>query len=1138
MPAVGAFFAGVGSFLATGAVAGAGVTGAWALGAATASFLTTSFVGKLLTSVALSALSRALAPKPRQPGIVTDTTTSGEDVAQGTVFGWYATAGHHLCPPMTHGTAGKTKNAYLTFVVALSDLPGLALDKVLVNDELVTLGATAEARGFPATGDYAGYMWVRFHNGSQTAADPWLLSTYGVGTSHATATGRPWSADMIGPGLCYAVVTFKYKRSLFNGLPKVLFVVHGVPLYDPRKDSTVGGSGAHRWANKATWETTTNPIVQVYNILRGIEVPSSGVWGLGVPAADLPLSNWFAAMNACDTLVDGKPQYRAGFELSFGEEPADVIEELLKTCSGALAETGGVWKVRAGAPALPVYYFTDDDMMLDDGAVFTPFGSLNETYNGVTASYPDPEALWQPKEAPPRYNSVWEAEDFNRRLVASLGLPACPWPEQVQRLMKAYIEDERRFRRHSLALPPDAAILEPLDVVAWTSAENGYTEKTFEVTEIGDDLGTMVQRLALREVDAADYVWSAGDILPWDTPSVTPARPTPLEPDSFTVSGTSIGDGTAARRPALLLEWSEEDFDLITGVQFEVRRAGTVDVVASGVMNNPSARKLVVSQGLLPAVAYQVRIAYLAPGLDVIWSAWVSATTPDVRLLPADIGPEIISQFEGIAAAAGITSVATLPASGEPNQIFLQLSDYTLYRWDAATSTWSTALYAGVADGSISTAKLAAGAVTANTLAAGAVIASKIAAGAVSAEHVLANSLNANVIGAGRMSTDFLEVNSLLTIDANDAGLSIGKASADDLATPGLYVGTDGATPPGFALVAGRQSGDVSQYLRIGSETGLRLLNARHAVTTPLAPTVNTVTASQTLTLPVGTKLLSLSLLGGGGGGEGITSAGVKTAGSQGGATRVELWDGTTNTGIFWEAAGGLGGGQAGNTRVNHDGESSLYGVGGAGSKKYISGYSEEGTAQYSNANAAPGTGQGAGGGGGSRTWELTPTTPYGAGGRAGGVLAINDYDVSAYANPKLVITIGAGGANNGPTSNPYKAAAGSSGRAYVTATSIVEVPADVVPLVPTATGSFSRVANTPGSFPDLGAGFWLIDTGSANTAMQMGLITIAPGVQVRRDSPTDAAFFSSQTPAYQSNANSTRTIFYTFYSMGSWGGA
>ncbi|MGK3946306.1 hypothetical protein ABK046_49130, partial [Streptomyces caeruleatus] len=56
---------------------------------------------------------------------------------------------------------------------------------------------------------------------------------------------------------------------------ELLFEVDGAPLYDPRKDSTVGGSGSHRINDIATWEYTngvgTNPALQILALKIGFK---------------------------------------------------------------------------------------------------------------------------------------------------------------------------------------------------------------------------------------------------------------------------------------------------------------------------------------------------------------------------------------------------------------------------------------------------------------------------------------------------------------------------------------------------------------------------------------------------------------------------------------------------------------------------------------------------------------------------------------------------------------------------------------------------------------------------------------------------------------------------------------------------
>ena len=604
------------------------------------SFLTTTIVGKLLTSVAMSALSQALQSKPssQPPGIKTTATQAGGTNPCQFILGRYATGGYAVAPAMSHGDVGRTPNAYLTYVIQVSDIPVSALNGIIIDGIPCTLGATAHADyGLPVQGDFLDRAWVKFYTGTQTAADPMLLAKYG------TYPERPWTSDMVGTGIAYAIVTFQYDREVFDSLPVVRFVVDGAKLYDPRKDSTVGGSGAHRWANPATWEFTQNPVVQIYNIMRGITLPEGSVWGGRFAAADLPLVNWFAAMNVCDaTVTEGGAtvaRFRAGLEVSVGDEPAQIIEELLKACSGQIVDMGGTWKIRAGGPGLPVLFVTDEDVIATRPEDFDPFPGLSETYNGITATYPEPQSLWEAKEAAPIYNSAWETEDGGRRLVANLQFAAVTSHRQARNLMRSAIKDHRRMRRHNLTLAPFAMGLEPLDVVAWTSARNGYAEKAFELGQVVDDLGAgiTVPQLALREVDPTDFDPNLLDNAPLSLPPGRVVRPAAQTVPGFAVEAVTLQDaGGSDRRPALRLTWTADGLADVEAIEWEVRRTGTTALVNDGSTTNVASGKRTISAGILPATAYQVRARFVV-GRARAWTAWVGVTSPDVRLTVADL---------------------------------------------------------------------------------------------------------------------------------------------------------------------------------------------------------------------------------------------------------------------------------------------------------------------------------------------------------------------------------------------------------------------------------------------------------------------------------------------------------------------
>ncbi|MGN6146870.1 MAG: phage tail protein, partial [Mesorhizobium sp.] len=370
-------------------------------------------VGQFLLGAAfnlgLGLLERALgknkAQTAKDPGLQADIQVGGDNPLS-FVMGAFATAGQ-LEYVNTWGQADKTPNAYLTHVISLSDLRLHALTGLWVNDQKVTLptmtGSAPTAQGWPVADfaqDGADYLWIKFYDGSQAAADGFLTSTFGGDPD------RPWQADQIGRGVAYVIITARRNDKLFSGMPSYLFETDGVLLYDIRKDSSAGGSGAHRWNNPTTWEVSNNPAVHVYNIIRGIRYGDEWVYGgQTIDAYQLPAANWMAAANACDEAINlagggTEPRYRSGCQITVDQPPADVIESILRGCSGRVAEVGGAFKMHVGAPGAAVYSFTDEQIIVTEARSFDPFPGLEQTFNGAQASYPEPAEKWAAKDAP------------------------------------------------------------------------------------------------------------------------------------------------------------------------------------------------------------------------------------------------------------------------------------------------------------------------------------------------------------------------------------------------------------------------------------------------------------------------------------------------------------------------------------------------------------------------------------------------------------------------------------------------------------------------------------------------------------------------------------------------------------------
>ena len=578
----------------------------------------------------------------------------GDDTSLSFVVGDYATAGK----VKYIGSWGKNSR-YITEVIEVSCLPQTGLSAIWVDDEAGTVlddddtDGTGYNLGRPVTNyddpgdDGAGHrIWVRWIDGTQTAADPMLVAVFGDDPDY------PWTSAMIGMGKSYAVVTTRYDDDTLTSKPSYLFQPAPLSMYDPREDSMVGGYGSQRWGNRSTYKPTRNPAVIAYNIIRGIYLGSEWIFGgRNLPAWRLPLAEWFAAMNACDEPValaggETEPAYRCGLRISADMSPADVLEEIGRAANMRFAEVGGMIKPIVDLPGAAVFGLTDDDILITEGQSYKPFNSLDDTFNALSATYPEPAEKWSSKDAPEYVDADATAEDGDRYLPTSLAYPAAPYRHQVQRLMRAQMRDYRRMRRHQFHLPPDAYALEPgVDMVSWTSARNGYINKLFVVEDVAKTPGMNVL-VTLREVDPGDYDWSSDFEMPTDV--VTPVVPRPWVEvvTGLSVEGVIIRDASSnARRPAIRVSCSGDEVG-ITEIHIQARVSGRSELLIDALrpFGAPYSWYLL---DVLPAETYDARAALISERTPRRqWSVWHTVTTPNVRLSREELEADILADLE------------------------------------------------------------------------------------------------------------------------------------------------------------------------------------------------------------------------------------------------------------------------------------------------------------------------------------------------------------------------------------------------------------------------------------------------------------------------------------------------------------
>ncbi|EAQ27525.1 phage tail protein [Roseovarius sp. 217] len=594
------------------------------------------FALRLFAGVGLSILQQRRARRGRNTafGLQVTATTRGELESETTIVGLYATKGH-LIYHNSHGS----NNKYYQTVIELGGLPGAAFSRVMVDGVYSELAEEAHPDyGFPliAKRDLGrDYAWIKVYDGTQTAADPMLVANY------AEDPETPWTEAHIGRGIPYAILTMEVSSKVWpNGAPEQRYEENGVPYYDLRRDGTAGGTGPHRWNDPTTWEPTRNPVVQIYNILRGIDLYDGSVWGGEAEAEDLPGWNWVPAMNACDVDLGDRRKYEAGYEIKFAEDtPGEVIDELLAACNGQIAEFGGFFYIQADAPDIPVASITDDDLLVTDAATKDPFPELLEIFNRVTAKYVSPGALWNGVPLNQIRNADWEAEDGIARNF-ELDLPAVYNPGQAGQLAQAMLNDHRRWRRHAWPLPPDYAGLRPLNTVSVTSAWNDYADKLFEVTEIVLDLHRLTVVASLRERDPEDFETDGAYEIP-DRSSVLP-RPVPTDAGLpfFDAAARIVTNAEGTRAHAAVdVVWDASGIaETIKGIAIECQKRDTEEEVWSGTVLDVE-RGLSTIQPVPALTDLRVRAKALSDNRQGIWSGWIWVTTDDVRLTGADLDP-------------------------------------------------------------------------------------------------------------------------------------------------------------------------------------------------------------------------------------------------------------------------------------------------------------------------------------------------------------------------------------------------------------------------------------------------------------------------------------------------------------------
>lgn len=470
--------------------------GAGSTGAIIATAITSTALKLGLTAAAMS----AIAPKPETPSLDDAgyqlRTRANAREPRAVIYGETLVGGH-----LAFERTGGTDREDLYRIYAIGDGGEYdSIQEIRFGEEVLTLDGSGNVTS-PAR--YNGFAQIITTLGSESQ----------TAISEAVTDISEWTSNHRGRGVCHAYVKLTYDADAYaSGVPTVFFKVRGRKVYDPRLDSTNGGSGTHRKDDATTWEWTQNPALWVLDYMRGVKVNGNLIAGLGLPDALIDWTAFADAADACDesvSVVGGGTINRytgGGGMVTSADNPVGVIQTLVNTLAGEIVPRSGYVALYAGEARTATVTLSDDDLA---GPVSLKTAkSVRETVNTMQAAYRDPDDGYEMVDAPAYSDAAWITDD-GETFARSLALPWVADHRQAQRIAKIIAARSREPRILRATFKQKALQVREGDAFTWASDRfpSGVTGKYICINRNANADGTV--DITGRSEDDTKYNWTA-----------------------------------------------------------------------------------------------------------------------------------------------------------------------------------------------------------------------------------------------------------------------------------------------------------------------------------------------------------------------------------------------------------------------------------------------------------------------------------------------------------------------------------------------------------------------------------------------------------------------------------------------------
>ena len=603
------------------------------------------FTIAVIQFVATTAISWVLKPKPpsqpSQPeaiqGILVNKASNNEPIP--VVYGRRQVG---ISRVFVESSGSDNQYLYMAGVLCEGGGYGIeSIDEIYINDKLVTWSGALD-HGVVRT---VGGADANYYKSESLISVQAFTGLDNQTVSSLLDESTSWDSDYKLSNVAYVAFKFKWNQDAFNSLPEIRVTLKGNKIYDPRLDSTKGGSGSHRENTASTWEYSNNSSLVLLDYLRNAR------YGKGLPTTAFE-TNYESFKDSADKAEIQVIPYVGGSTINLFETNAvvptedkviDNVRELLNPMRAIFNYTQGKYFLIVEDADTSVFSLNTDNII---GGIKIYGEKKNTKYNRIIGTFVNPDKEWQSDTIsfPPYDDSALPSADQHATLLAedngtllegNFDFKFITSPYQAEELCEIILKRSRNALSIELMATSQALNLTIGDIVDITYPTGGFSAKPFRVYGLSINTNNTVG-LKLIEHQDNFYTWGSKAQAPTISDTVLPNPFNVSPPSSVTLDDQLIAynDGTVIVALDIAIGASPDSF--VDYYQVEYKKSSETDYQIHGQGTGLNQRVL----NVIDQETYNVRVkAVNSLGVS---STYVTATR---TIIGAIAPPQDVEDF-------------------------------------------------------------------------------------------------------------------------------------------------------------------------------------------------------------------------------------------------------------------------------------------------------------------------------------------------------------------------------------------------------------------------------------------------------------------------------------------------------------